>query len=205
MADSREVLTELFERELARVEQFAPVKIEVIYMPPADYRRETLRTWRREDPKDAWAFGDAAPYRTKLITTIIELAEQRAEHDGTGTKKLFRVVVHQAGGERVPGTFTVLPMFDGADAALERDEHGDAASPTGTLAMVMRQNRDLHKAILARAKQDDGQFAHQAPRKPQRSPVGSDRVSREPKDQTGRARRRSEDHVARAHDRGESG
>lgn len=141
--DPRQVLAALFDAELARVDSLVAIKIELVYHPPADYGRETLRTWRREDPRDAYAFETAATTgaRAKLISTIMDLAEQRATVGGAGGRQMFRVNIQQAGGERVPAVFAILPSFDGSGAEIGK-EYAPAAS--GVLQQVMDQNGGLH-------------------------------------------------------------
>jgi hypothetical protein len=144
--DPRSVLAALFDVELARTDTLVAMKIELVYAPPADYGREVLRTWRREDPRDAYAFDtDAATgKRAKLISTIMELAEQRATVGGAGGRQMFRVVIHQASGDRVPAVFAILPSFDGSGAELAKEYPAAAA---GVLQQTMDMNGNLHLAI----------------------------------------------------------
>lgn len=143
MTDPRQVLLELFEAEIGRQGAAAPTRIELVYQPPADYRRELLRTWRIDDPRDAWAFDPRLAHREKLAATVIDLAEQRAESEGTGGRRQFRIVLHQAEGDRITRPFAILPSYDGADAELARPEHQPTSS--GVIEAVMGQNHDLHK------------------------------------------------------------
>ena len=156
MTDPKEQLTEFFETELGRSDEHAPIKIELVYSPPGDHRREVVRMWHVKEPRDAWAFDKAPAHRNKLITTIIDQAEHRAETEGGTGKRIFRINVHQASGERMPCVIAILPTYDGADSELAREE-GDvvAATPVGTLTQVLKQNRELHKSILKRAQQDE--------------------------------------------------
>ena len=139
-------------------EERSPIKIELAYSPPTGNARETLRLWHTKDQKDAWAFEKNTAHRNRLITAILDLTAQRAETEGTRERRMFRVVIHQAGGDRMPVAFSVLPTYDGADAALASDDtHGEHLVPTtsGTLQAVLKQNHQLHKSILKRAQQDE--------------------------------------------------
>jgi hypothetical protein len=149
----RDGIAEFFDSELDRIDDRAPVKIELVYSPPG-FNREPLRIWHVKDAKDAWAFDKTPAHRNKLITAIMDLATQRSDTEGGATRRMFRLIVHPGAGERMSHAFSVLPNYDGPDAELAREDAVEA-TPGGTLGQVLKQNRDLHKSILKRAAQDE--------------------------------------------------
>jgi len=144
VSDPREIVSSFLEAELGRADASAIIKIELVYQPIGDYRREVLRTWHVSDARDEYAFKGTNPaHRDRLAGTILELAEQRADTEGGGGRKQFRIVLHPGQGDRITSAFAILPSYGGQDAELAREDI--QPTPTGVLSQVMAQNHDLHK------------------------------------------------------------
>jgi len=143
-ADIHGKLVTFLANEMAREEHHASVKIELLYMPPGQFRREPIKSWHRSQQVDARFFtADAKErevYLDQLAQEMLELAEYHADSFGMG-KHPFKVISHHAmGGGRHTHNFVMLPSSDAGSADGELVGPGQSleGTPAGLQLQLMR-------------------------------------------------------------------
>ena len=117
--------------------------IELSHTPPG-MRPEVLKEWRRSDDASAPYFHDDAKervaYLEQLAIDIVALAEERADIY-RGADNVFKIRTVQLGGGLRGYPFRILPSAEIDGGGGTAGMMGDLpASPTGVLAMQMRNN-----------------------------------------------------------------
>jgi hypothetical protein len=136
--------------EMGRPEQHACIKLELIYMPPGEHRRDPLKTWHRGNEVDRPYFDvKATAYLDRLVAEMVELAEYHADSFGIG-KHRFKVVSHHAmGGGRHTHNFTMLPSAESSEGELVGASELDPSTGGITLQLMrhlenqQRLNKDM--------------------------------------------------------------
>ncbi len=142
--------------EMERDEHHACVKLELLYLPPGEYRREPIKSWHRQSEVDKPYFdakgsGHVA-YLDRLVTEMIELAEYHADGIGSGKQK-FKVVSHHAmGGGRHVHNFVMVPSgepSEASDAELVPSDGGIKLQLMRHLENQQRLNKDMMQSFGA--------------------------------------------------------
>lgn len=135
--------------EMERDEHHQCVKLELFYQPAGEARRDSLKSWHRQNEADQPYFlprGDkgAQIYIDRLAQEMIELAEYHADSYGMGRQR-FKVVSHHAmGGGRHTHGFVILPTSDGSSAELDASE---LAPTTGGLQLQLMRHLENQQKL----------------------------------------------------------
>lgn len=152
--ETHERLLRFLSEEMEREQHHACIKIELLYIPPGEYRRESLKSWHRQSETDKPYFekpkAGAAVYLDRMAAEIIEQAEYHADSYGAGRHK-FKVISHHAmGGGRHTHNFVIVPTGDAADGDLIGGTNDLTPTQQGLTLQLMRHlenqqrvNRDM--------------------------------------------------------------
>lgn len=145
-------LVKFLSEEMERTEHHQAVKVELLYFPPGEYRRDPLKSWHRASEADRPYFDGKQPvYLDRMAQEILETAEYHADSFGTGRHR-FKVISHHAlGGGRHTHAFVISPSAD-ASAGDVGDMSDLAPSREGLTLQLMRHlenQQRLNKDMMA--------------------------------------------------------
>jgi hypothetical protein len=144
-ADVRTKIAEFIAGAMVQQGEFTVERIELVYTPKGNNRREPLRTWHKHNEADRALFDPGRPFVDKLSGAILDLAEHQLETLGGTREQRFKIIIVQANKDRTVYPFTIAPEYDGDDAEIAKDEPDPTYS--GLVREVMGQNRELHQRM----------------------------------------------------------